>query len=75
MELNLKPTGTVETINGAPARLWKGQSDRGVAVLCWIALVRVDLEHASQSMLEDFERELREVKPDRQLVSFDMRMV
>jgi hypothetical protein len=75
MKITLEPTRTIETVNGMPARLWKGTSDKGAAILCWVAIVQVDLRHSSQDQLEDFEKELREVKPDRQLVSFDMRMV
>lgn len=68
MKLELEPTGVIETVNGAPTRLWKGTSDKGVQVLCWM-LVRVDIEHVPPALAEDFERELREVKPERQLRS------
>lgn len=70
MKVELEPTGTFETVNGTPTRIWKGRTDKGVEVAAYIACVRVHKDHDNSA----FEAELREVKPDRQLVSFDMRM-
>lgn len=75
MKIELEPTGIIESVNGTPCRQWKGTSDQGVPVVAFVALIRADAQHASLSQLSDFERELSEVKNDRQLVSFDNRMV
>ena len=71
MKLTIEPTGRMETVNGELARVWTGTTDKGVKVTCWISIVRVHKDDDSG----DFERELREVKVERELVSFDMRMV
>lgn len=75
MKIELKPTGIIETVNGNPCRVWKGTSDKGIYVIAYIALIGADQEHASQEQIADFGRELQEVKVDRNLVSFDMRML
>jgi hypothetical protein len=71
MKITVEATGKFETVNGVQARLWKGKTESGIEVQCWIALVQV---HKDQDQTE-FLRELQAVKPERQLVSFDMRMV
>jgi hypothetical protein len=72
MKLTIEPTSTMTNINGVPARVWKGTSDKGVAVQCFIAFVQVHMVADNT----EFERELREVtdKITRELVSFDYRM-
>lgn len=71
MKITLEATGTIERVNGAPARVWKGHTESGIEVTCWINIVRVKKsEDCAQ-----FERELQEVEVRRELVSFDMRMV
>ena len=71
MKLIIEATGTIERVNGVPARIWKGSTDTGIEVTCWIPIVQVRKD-ADQSQ---FERELREVEVHRELVAFDMRMV
>ncbi len=71
MKIEITPTGHIDTINGAPARLWRGVTDQGVKVELFVAMVRV----AAGDDQAAFTRELREVKPERELVSFDYRFV
>jgi hypothetical protein len=71
MKITLEPTGELQTVNGAPVRVWKGETDTGVPLTAYIAIVQVHKDHDNS----EFERALREVKPERQLVSFDFRMV
>lgn len=71
MKLILEATGTIETVNGCPSRIWKGKTESGIEVTCWIPIVRVRRD-ADNS---EFERELREIGVDRQLVSIDNRMI
>ena len=72
MKLTIEPTGTIEDVNGIPARIWKGKTEAGSDVMLWVSVVRV---HKDAPDVEAFDRALREVKADRQLVSFDIRLV
>jgi len=72
MKLFLESTSTIERINGTtPARVWKGHTESGIEVKCWISIVQV----AKADDCSQFEKELSEIKTERELVSFDMRMV
>ena len=72
MKIKLKATGTIETVNGIPARLWTGFSESGVPVKAWVAVLEPQTHDAA--MLEDFDRELKTVQADRQLAYFDIRL-
>lgn len=72
MELTLKPTGAIEKVNGVPHRIWIGTTDQGHPVQARIAMV--ELRTKDEAANAEFARELREVKPERQLVTFDWRM-
>lgn len=76
MKVTLEATDRIENIRPSsdgrvPARIWKGKTESGIEVVCWISVVQVskDADNAQ------FERELSEIKVERELVSFDMRMV
>ncbi|MBB5051102.1 hypothetical protein HNQ36_001056 [Afipia massiliensis] len=71
MKLIIEATGTIEHIHGFPARVWKGRTESGIEVTCWIPIVqtRRDADNA------EFERELNEIEVRRELVSIDMRMI
>jgi hypothetical protein len=71
MKLIIESTGTIERVQGVPARIWKGRTESGIEVTCWIPIVQVRKD-ADNSQ---FEAELREIEVRRELVSFDMRMV
>ena len=71
MKLILEATSTIERVNGVPARVWKGHTESGIEVTCWINIVQVK----KSDDCAQFERELQEVKVDRELVAFDMRMI
>lgn len=71
MKITVEATGATQTVNGTPARLWKGKTESGIEILCWIAMIEV----SADTDRTEFDRELREVKVERQLVSFDMRMI
>ena len=73
MQIRLEPTGIIETVNGVPCRLWRGFTDKNVDVKAWIATVQPQTHDAE--VLADFGREVREVKAERQLTSFDIRLV
>lgn len=71
MKLTIEATGTIERVHGMPARVWRGKTESGIEVTCWIPIVQVRRD-ADNS---EFERELREIEVKRELVAFDMRMV
>jgi len=74
MKLTLTPTGTVNTIDGhQQARIWHGETDSGVRVKVWIAFIQP--QTADPARLAAFEESLRQVKVERELVNFSMRMV
>lgn len=70
MKIELEPTGRFATVNGAQARIWKGKTDKGVELEAFICFLKVHRD-ADNS---EFEKELREVQPERQLASFDYRL-
>ena len=59
MKLEIESTAVLAEINGAPARLWRGRTAKGVPVVVYIAAIQVD---AGASTAE-LERELLEVEP------------
>jgi hypothetical protein len=71
MKITLEATGTIETVHGFPARIWRGNTESGIEVTCWIPIIQVRRD----ADCSDFERELREIEVQRQLVSMDIRMV
>lgn len=71
MKLIIEATSTIERVNGQPARVWKGKTESGIEVTCWISIVQVK----KSDDCAQFERELQEIEVRRELVSFDMRMV
>jgi hypothetical protein len=71
MKLIIEATGTIERVQGVPARVWKGKTESGIEVTCWIPIVQVSRDADNNQ----FEKELKEIEVRRELVSFDMRML
>lgn len=44
MKITIEPTCALTTFEGAPARVWRGSTERGVAVLLYVALVAAECE-------------------------------
>jgi hypothetical protein len=72
MKIKLEATGTIEPINGIPARLWTGFTESGVPIKAWVSLLEPQTH--DPAMLEDFDNELKSVQADRQLAYFDIRL-
>ena len=68
MRITIEPTGQFQSVNGQRCRIWRGVTDKGVAVDLFVPLIQVRGN-------SEFERELAEVQVERELVSFDYRMV
>jgi hypothetical protein len=59
MKITLESTSQIVEINGVPARLWEGKTERGVPIQAFIAKVSVAAHHDSGEM----ESELKESAP------------
>lgn len=73
MNLSLSPTGAIERVQGTPCRVWIGATEEGVPVKVWIAIVQPQTHDPAK--LAAFEAALKELPYQRELVSFDHRMV
>ena len=58
MKLTIEATERIVQLNGVPARIWKGTTESGVEVHCFVARIAVPEEAGSDAHAE-FERELR----------------
>lgn len=73
MKITLQPTGDFERVEGTPCRVWTGETDAGVPIKAWVAIVQPQTHDEAQ--LAAFEATLKEMPYRRELVSFDHRMV
>lgn len=78
MKVTLEPTGLFQNIvqEGGPGlrcRIWEGRTDTGAKIVAHIPLIAVR-ESATLSEHAEFDRALRAVKAERELVSFDIRI-
>lgn len=56
MKLTIESTSQLVQVNGVPARVWEGTSERGIRVICFVTRVVVDREDDAR----EFEAELQE---------------
>lgn len=56
MKITIESTTKIVEINGVPCRLWEGQTERGVAIHCFIT--RIGVENGLDT--SQFEQELAE---------------
>lgn len=71
MQIAITPTGRFTSVEGTRCRIWTGTTDKGVPCELMIAFVQVKCDEDNA----EFERALREIKAEPELVSFDYRMV
>lgn len=62
MEITLKNTGKIATINGVPARIWEGTTAAGIKVIAYITRLAV-AEGLPEAAYAEFESELQNVAP------------
>lgn len=72
MKIALEPTGTFENVNGALCRMWKGLTDKNVEVKVWAATISPQTH--DEAVNAEFAQELREVKGERRLTHYDIRL-
>lgn len=74
MKLTLEPTDRIQTIEGAPCRLWTGTTDSGVPVHAFIRCVSPQTHDAEANAL--FDRELQSLPVPRcEAVTYDLRFL
>lgn len=61
MIVHLHNTTKIVAINGVPARVWEGHTERGVPVIAFITRIRIAVEREAD--LAEFEAELQEMTP------------
>jgi hypothetical protein len=59
MKISIESTSKTVEINGVPARVWEGKSERGVPVICFVTRIAVD----RGGDCAQFEAELTEHRP------------
>ena len=77
MNIKISNTSKVVTLNNVPARIWQGETDSGIKVVCFVTRVAVDTtQHNWKDYLSQFEKELQEQKaPSREIESFPLKMI
>ena len=73
MNLTLHPTGKFESVEGRNCRIWEGEY-QGHKVVAFVAMIGLH-QDAPESAHAEFGRKLQAVKTERQLVSFDNRIL
>jgi len=73
MKITIEPTGEFQTVNGAPARVWKGKTESGAEIMAFVATIALH-KSATREQHAEFEKALRAVSHERQLVSYDLRL-
>jgi hypothetical protein len=78
MKVTLSPTGRFENVRQQSGtvycRIWEGTTESGAKIIAHIPVIGLH-NSAPAEEHEVWAKSLREVKAERQLVSFDMRMV
>ena len=73
MKIELEPTGRFEDVEGVRCRIWRG-TYQGHPIVAHIPMIGLHTS-APKDAHREWGRELSEVKVERQLVSFDNRML
>lgn len=70
MQITIKNTDRFVEINGVPARVWEGRTERGIAIHCFVTRVAV----LRDEDCSEFERELTETPGLKSSESWPLRM-
>jgi hypothetical protein len=60
MKIIIENTNKVVQLNGVPARIWEGETESGVPVICYVNMISPRTHDAEVNAR--FERELKEVR-------------
>ena len=58
MKITIESTPEIALVNGKQARKWKGETESGIKIHCYVMYVAVD---KNETRIEEFEKDLREV--------------
>lgn len=61
MKITIENTDKIVPLDGVPMRIWQGQTESGVPVICWVGMISPQTHDAEANAR--FERELKEVHP------------
>ena len=73
MKVTLEPTGQIDVVNGAQARVWIGEDDTGTPVKAWVATISPQTHDEAAN--QRFAEALREVKASLRATMFDTRLI
>jgi len=72
MKITVESTSKIVSVNGIDCRIWEGETERGIAVHCFITRIAAK---ADQDLAE-FEAELRETRaPSAEAAAIPPRMI
>ena len=75
MKITIESTSKIVHLNGVPARIWEGTTERGIPVHCFVTRVGVGRDQ-DPAELALFERELQEHRaPSAEMAVYPLRMV
>lgn len=73
MKITIESTSKIVELNGVPARVWEGETSKGVKIHCFITRIAIDKNELN---VKEFEAELLEQKvPSTEIQSFPLRMI
>jgi hypothetical protein len=73
MNVQLKSTTKIVTLNGIPARIWEGTTEGGVKVHAYITRIAIDKDEPNS---QQFEQELQEHSaPSPEIEAIPLRMI
>lgn len=72
MKATIQSTSKIVQLDGIPARLWEGQTESGIGIVCFIT--RVAIKNGEPS--EEFERELQQQStPSAEVMQFPISLI
>ena len=71
MKIKLSQTSQITHLNGVPARIWEGETENGVPIVCFITRVAVRDDKDSSEL----ERELLAEVPPKPVQSWPLSMI
>lgn len=75
MKITIENTSKIVHLDGVPGRVWEGQTDTGIPVICFITRIAV-AENAGDQAHEQFKRELSEQrKPSTEVEAIPLRLI
>lgn len=72
MKIRIESTSKIVELNGVPARIWEGHTERGVPVHCYVTRIAV----ARNQDASQFEAELQEHRiPSPEIADIPLRLI